>query len=110
MPDFFESEPLSKLQFAVLLELISGFVDLEKRFQLAQFVDNYSKMRNQQKVQMKEALIFFIQKFQQKGLMEDSIQIIPSKLSSRSIAVPSTQLTVSDLGNPFILVEKLIID
>lgn len=113
VPDFFESEQLSKQQFAVLFELISVFtstVNLEKRFQLNQFFDNYSKMSNQQKVKTKESLIFFIQKFQQNGLIEHSIQIIPLKESSRSITVPSSQLKVSHLGNRFILSEKLVID
>ncbi|MFM7682018.1 MAG: hypothetical protein ACKO7P_04660 [Bacteroidota bacterium] len=113
MPDFFESEHLSKQQFAVLFELLLGFtstVDLEKGFQLDQFFDNYSKLSNQQKVQMKKTLIFFIQKFQQKGLIDDSIQIIPSKQSPRSITVPSSQWKVSHLRNGFILSETLIID
>jgi len=113
VPDFFESEHLSKQQFAVLFELLLGFtstVDLEKGFQLDQFFDNYSKLSNQQKVQMKKTLIFFIQKFQQKGLIDDSIQIILSKQSPRSITVPSSQLKVSHFRNGFILSETLIID
>lgn len=112
-PDFFNSQRLSKHQFAILFEFISVFtstVGLEKRFQLDQFFDTYSKISNEQKRTMKEAFLDFIRKFHEKGLIEDSIQIISSKTTNAITPIRISQLQVSHLSDGFILYEKLVID
>lgn len=113
VPDFFHSSNLSKSQVAVLVELISVFtstIGLEKQFQLDQFFQNYSKISNQQKAKMKEAFLFFIPEFHQKGLIEDRIQLVSSTNSTLIPPILISQFQVSHLSNRFILFEKLLID
>lgn len=105
-PDLFHSKSLTKHQVAVLFEILVVFTStlgLQKQFYFDQFFEDYSQISNQEKTKMKQAFLFFIQEFQEKGLIEDSIQILPPKSPTSTTTILISQLKVSHLSNGFIL-------
>lgn len=104
MPDLFQVK-LTKLQLEVQFYLIQVFssVDIEKRFLIKEFFQDYSStITNQQKTTIKKYFIELVQVLEQSNLIESNYKyFLDGKI------IQTDQLTTNNISEGFIIYEKL---
>ena len=106
LPDFFRNKN-TKDEFQVQFQILKVFcsVSIQKKVFVKEFLDSYSSvLSNQRRTKIKKLFIQLVGRLKEHDLIESNYKII-----SNGFLVDVDELTTTNIGQGFVLYEKLSI-